>query len=113
MSSTSSSKRRSTRSRSGSHPSRRRTERDGASRMSATTRARTATNGAARARVGSFAAAGMPYDDPMSKVLGLDAKTSSLAAWLGFGSGGTLLFVGLTALVLVVAWWHTVQLHKA
>jgi protein TonB len=81
--------------------------------MSATTRARTATNGAARARVGSFAAAGMPYDDPMSKVLGLDAKTSSLAAWLGFGSGGTLLFVGLTALVLVVAWWHTVQLHKA
>jgi hypothetical protein len=82
--------------------------------MNAATRARTATNGAARARVGSFAAAGgMPYDDPMSKVLGLDAKTSSLAAWLGFGSGGTLLFVGLTALVLVVAWWHTVQLHRA
>jgi periplasmic protein TonB len=81
--------------------------------MNAATRARTATNGAARARVGSFAAAGVPYDDPMSKVLGLDAKTSSLAAWLGFGSGGTLLFVGLTALVLVVAWWHTVQIHKA
>jgi periplasmic protein TonB len=82
--------------------------------MNAATRARTATNGAARSRVGSLAAAGgMPYDDPMSKVLGLDAKTSSLAAWLGFGSGGTLLFVGLTALVLVVAWWHTVQLHRA
>jgi protein TonB len=68
-------------------------------------------NGVAHARVDSYAAS--PYDDPMSKVLGLDAKTSGLAAWLGFGSGGTLLFAGLTTLVMVVAWWHTVQAHIA
>ena len=30
----------------------------------------------------------------MSKVLGLDAKTSGLAAWFGFTSGGTLLLRG-------------------
>jgi protein TonB len=80
--------------------------------MPAATREQTGTNGAPQLRVGSFAAAGAPYDDPMSKVLGLDAKTSGLAAWLGFTSGGTLLFAGLTALVLVVAWWHTLQLHR-
>ena len=28
------------------------------------------------------------YDDPMSKVLGLDAKTSTLRRWLGFTPGG-------------------------
>jgi len=77
----------------------------------AATREQTATNGAVRGR-GRFAAAGAPYDDPMSKVFGLDAKTTGLAAWLGYSSVGTLLFVALTALVLVVAWWHTVQLHR-
>lgn len=71
-------------------------------------------NGAARARAGvdSFTAAAA-YDDPMSKVLGLDSKNTGLAAWLGFTSGGTLLFAGLTALVLVTAWWHTMQAHIA
>jgi periplasmic protein TonB len=48
----------------------------------------------------------VPYDDPMSKVLGLDAKTSGLAAWFGFTSAGTLLLVWLIALVLGVAWWR-------
>src|SRR5215472_10518413 len=48
-----------------------------------------------------------PYDDPMSKVLGLDAKTSSLAAWFGFTSGSTFLLVGLMVLTSVVAWMHT------
>lgn len=79
--------------------------------MQAATRAQTATNGAAQARVRTFASAGAPYDDPMSKVLGLDAKTSGVTAWLGFGSGGTLLFTGLTALVLVVAGWHRLHEH--
>src|SRR5258708_7832339 len=66
---------------------------------------RNGTNGAARAPVRPFAvAAGAPYDDPMSKVLGLDAKTSSVAAWFGFTSAGTLGLVWLMALALVVAW---------
>ncbi|MDP9003153.1 MAG: energy transducer TonB [Myxococcota bacterium] len=43
----------------------------------------------------------------MSKVLGLDAKTSTLAAWFGFTSGSTLLLVGLMAFASVVAWVHT------
>lgn len=57
-----------------------------------------------------FAVAGVaasPYDDPMNKVLGLDAKTSSVAAWFGFTSGSTFLLVGLMALTSVVAWMHT------
>lgn len=71
-----------------------------------------AKNGAPRARVSWLATAdGTPslYDDPMSKVLGLDAKTSSLAAWFGFTSGSTLLLVGLMALTSVVAWLHTMH----
>lgn len=71
----------------------------------------TPKNGATRGP--SFAAAGgvAPafYDDPMSKVLGLDAKTSSLGAWFGFTSGSTLLLVGLMALTSVVAWIHTMR----
>jgi periplasmic protein TonB len=58
----------------------------------------------------SFAMAGVAAssgDDPMSKVLGLDASTSSLGAWFGFTSGSTLLMVGLMALTSVVAWLHT------
>ena len=69
----------------------------------------TPKNGATRA---PFATAGMVpvfYDDPMSKVLGLDAKTSSLGAWFGFTSGSTLLLVGLMALTSVVAWIHTMR----
>jgi protein TonB len=53
----------------------------------------------------AFAGAGV-YDDPMSKVLGLDSKTSGLAAWFGFTSGSTALLAGLMALVSVVAWMH-------
>lgn len=61
----------------------------------------------------AFAAAGaVPYDDPMSKVLGLDAKTSGLAAWFGFTSAGTLLLVWLMGLALVVAWWRATHLTR-
>ncbi|HEY8091902.1 MAG TPA: hypothetical protein VIF09_28770, partial [Polyangiaceae bacterium] len=65
--------------------------------MMANTRAdgRTA-NGSSGASVHAFAATGgVSYDDPMSKVLGLDSKTSGIAAWFGFGSAGALLAVWL------------------
>jgi protein TonB len=62
-------------------------------------------NGRGHGSVPGFAMA-VPYDDPMSKVLGLDAKTSGLAAWFGFTSAGTLLLVWMMALALVVAWWR-------
>jgi protein TonB len=77
---------------------------------------RATKNGAAGARVPSFAAAGGAvslYDDPMSKVLALDSKTSSLGAWVGFTSGSTLLLVGLMALTSVVAWLHTMHARLA
>jgi len=74
-------------------------------------------NGSVRMALSSLAPAGgastFSYDDPMSKVLGLDAKTSTLRAWFGFTSGGTLLMVGLMALTSVVAWWHTMQERTA
>src|ERR1019366_6046615 len=35
------------------------------------------------------------YDDPMSKVLGLDAQTDSPAAWLAHSLGALALFLGL------------------
>jgi protein TonB len=75
------------------------------------TRGSERSNGAVRMHAGlsSLAHAGSPYDDPMSKVLGLDAKTSTLGAWLGFGSGGTLLIVAGMALAVAVAWWHRVH----
>jgi periplasmic protein TonB len=64
-------------------------------------------NGRSPSPVGELATAGaVPYDDPMSRVLGLDARTSGLAAWFGFASAGTLLLVGLMALALGVAWWR-------
>lgn len=65
------------------------------------------TNGRGHAPMPAFAIAGaVPYDDPMSKVLGLDAKTSGLVAWFGFTSAGTLLLVWVMALALGVAWWR-------
>jgi periplasmic protein TonB len=66
-------------------------------------------NGAARAP--SLAAVGGAafYDDPMSKVLGLDSKTRTVAAWFGFTSGSTLLLVAIMALTSVVAWIHTMR----
>ncbi len=73
---------------------------------------RPSTNGSARVGMRSLAAAGgasFTYEDPMSKVLDLDAKTSTFRAWFGFTSGGTLLMVGLMALASVVAWVHTMQ----
>jgi len=69
---------------------------------------RNGTNGASRAPVRPYAVvAGAPYDDPMSKVLGLDAKTSSVGAWFGFTSAGTLALVWLMAIALLVAWWRS------
>src|SRR5215472_1260243 len=59
------------------------------------------------------AAAAALYDDPMSKVLGLDAKTSGWGAWFGFTSGSTLLMVAMMALVSVVAWIHTAHARVA
>jgi protein TonB len=56
----------------------------------------------------SFAGAAA-YDDPMSKVLGLDAKTSGLAAWFGFTSGSTALLAGLMALASLIAVMHAAK----
>jgi protein TonB len=65
------------------------------------------TNGAGAAAARSFAVvSAVAYDDPMAKVLGLDAKTSSLGALAGFTSGGTALMAGLLALASFVAWLH-------
>ncbi|HEX8791752.1 MAG TPA: energy transducer TonB [Polyangiaceae bacterium] len=63
-------------------------------------------NGAAGAPVPAFSVS-VAYDDPMDKVLGLDAKTSGIGAWFGFTSGGTLVAAALMTLASVVAWWHT------
>jgi periplasmic protein TonB len=59
------------------------------------------------ARASFAVVGGAAYDDPMSKVLGLDAKTSGLGAWFGFTSGSTALLAGLMALATFVAWMHT------
>jgi periplasmic protein TonB len=52
-------------------------------------------------------------DDPMDRVLGLDAKTSGVGAWLGFGSGGTLAAAAMMALAGFVAWLHTSKARMA
>jgi protein TonB len=83
--------------------------------------ARGATNGTAPARLpvlsGLSGAGAAPfydgYDDPMSRVLGMDDRVTGLGAWFGFTSGGTLLMVGLMALVSVVAWLHRVEAQAA
>jgi hypothetical protein len=81
--------------------------------MADAVQSRRATNGRGHAPVPAFAAAGaVPYDDPLSKVLGLDAKTSGLAAWFGFTSAGTLLLVWLMGLALVLAWWRATHLTR-
>ncbi len=65
---------------------------------------RASSNGRS-AELRSFAAASaMSYDDPMSRVLGLDAKTSGLGAMLGFTSGGTAMMAALIALASLLAW---------
>jgi len=43
-------------------------------------------------------------DEPLDRVLGLDARASGIAAWLGLGSTSIVLFEGVGALVLLVAW---------
>ncbi len=63
-------------------------------------------NGANGAPVPAYSVS-VAYDDPMDKVLGLDAKTSGIGAWFGFTSGGTLLAAAGMTLASVVAWWHT------
>ena len=49
----------------------------------------------------------VPERDPMAKVLGLDAETSSVGAWLGFTSGSTVLMVAGMVCASILAWWHT------
>jgi protein TonB len=53
------------------------------------------------------------WDDPMSKVLGMDAGVTGVGAWFGFTSGGTLLMVALMALASVVSWMHSAQAQVA
>lgn len=53
------------------------------------------------------------WDDPMSKVLGMDSQVTGVGAWFGFTSGGTLLMVALMALASVVAWMHRAQAQVA
>jgi TonB family protein len=66
----------------------------------------TRKNGAARVPIGGLAvadgAAAMMYDDPMSKVLGLDAQTSGPIAWLGYYLGAFALLLGLMVTARVV-----------
>jgi hypothetical protein len=65
---------------------------------------RPSTNGATSR---SFAvASAVAYDDPMAKVFGLDAKTSTWGAMFGFTSGGTALAAAALALASLVAWMH-------
>jgi protein TonB len=45
-------------------------------------------------------------DDPLSKVLGLDAGTSGIGAWFGFTSGSTALLVAFMAIASAVALMH-------
>ena len=47
---------------------------------------------------------GADDDEPMSKVLGLDARTSSFRAWLGFTAGGTSLLAALLVGANALAW---------
>lgn len=70
-------------------------------------------NNGATADLNAFAlASAVSYDDPMAKVLGLDARTSSARAWFGFTSGGTILMAACLSLASVVAWMHTAKAEK-
>ncbi len=62
----------------------------------------------------SFATAGgvAYYDDPMSRVFGLDAKTSGLRAWFGYTSGSTALLGLLMAFASVLAWTRALHAHE-
>jgi protein TonB len=54
-----------------------------------------------------------PYDDPMSKVLGLDAKTSTLRAWFGFTSGSTAMLAAFMVFTSVLAWMQALREREA
>jgi protein TonB len=61
-------------------------------------------NGASHApRFAMSDGAAAAYDDPMSKVLGLDAQTDSPTAWLIYTLGAIALFLGLMVSARVVA----------
>jgi periplasmic protein TonB len=67
----------------------------------------TRKNGAAHAPIGGLAvadgaAAAMYDDDPMSKVLGLDAAASGPMAWVGYFLGAIALLLGLMVTARVV-----------
>lgn len=67
----------------------------------------TRKNGATRAPVGGLAvadgvASALYDDDPMSKVLGLDAQSSGPLAWLGYYLGAIALLLGLMVTARVV-----------
>lgn len=64
------------------------------------------TNGVSQASRSFGVAAADAYDDPMSKVFGLDAKTSTWGALFGFTSGGTALAAAGLALASIIAWMH-------
>lgn len=56
------------------------------------------TNGSARAHVGALASVGgltLHYDDPMTRVLELDASSSSATRWLAYFLGAIALLLGL------------------
>lgn len=76
--------------------------------MSQHAASRAIANGAS-AELRSFVSARDVYDDPMEKVLGMDAKTSTLGAWFGFTSGGMILLAAGLTLATWVAWLHTVR----
>jgi len=53
-------------------------------------------NGTSRVRVLAPAAAlSVPYDDPLTKVFGLDAQSSGLGAWVGYFLGAFAFLLGL------------------
>lgn len=55
-------------------------------------------NGAARGGIGGLAVAHgtpYPYDDPMSRVLGLDSQTTGPLAWLAYSLGALALLLGM------------------
>ncbi len=66
----------------------------------------TRKNGATGASIGGLAVAdgavAAMYDDPMSKVLGLDAQTSGPVAWLGYFLGAFALLLGMMVTARVV-----------
>jgi hypothetical protein len=85
--------------------------------MAATQPSHRSLNGSTREDVlGSpwvAATPGRPYDDPMSKVLGLDAKTSTLRAWFGFTSGSTAMLAAFMVFASVLAWMQAIREREA